>query len=139
MRLNSGDRIALKLANGRDTFLPVSELAQWVLAELEAQARHTHSYCDIENTPAIPPAVQFVRQQTDALGVLTWTFPVAYADGVVPVIGCAVEGCDEAVWSTQIIAIDNKGAAVRLTKMSAVVFGPLADPQAYVHLTAIAP
>lgn len=86
------------------------------------------------------------RAQTNAAGLLSWTFPTPYPDGVIPVVQVAVEDASAgANWGHQITSVSNTGMTVQLSKTTAVlvlgisVLGIAANPQAYVHLTAIPP
>lgn len=104
------------------------------------------SYNDLLNKPTIPTATQRLRVQTDSAGVYTWTYPSAYGAGVIPVIELTVEdNTAGATWNHKITAISNTSVTIQLGKTTAVtilgisVLGIAASPQAFVHLTAIAP
>ncbi len=91
-------------------------------------------------------ATQRLRAETNASGVYVWTFPVAYAGGVLPVVEVTVEsGIAGAVWNHSITALSNTGMTVQLTRSVAVtvlgisVLGVAATPKAFVHLTARLP
>lgn len=92
-----------------------------------------------------PPTEQRTRATTNTSGVYAWTFPSAYAGGVIPIVEITVEDSSASTWNHQITAISNTGVTIQLTKTSAVtvlgvsVLGIAATPQAVVHLTAIAP
>lgn len=102
------------------------------------------SYADLTGTPTIQ-AIQRTRAQSDTAGVLIWTFPVAYAGGVTPVVSVAVEDATAATWNVQITAISNTSVTVQLAKntvtsiLGVSVVSVAATPQAFVHLTAVAP
>lgn len=96
------------------------------------------------NKPTVQ-SIQRMRVQTSTLGAYTYTFPIAYGSGVIPVIGITVEDNSSAQWSYQITSISNTSVTIQLTKTTAVtllgisVLGIAATPQAYVHITAVAP
>lgn len=101
------------------------------------------SYADLSGTP---PPLQRTRAQTNTSGVLTWTFPIAYGGGVIPVVSLTVEDATAGVtWNEQITSISNTSVSIQLTKTTVVsilgvsVLGTAATPQAFVHMTAIAP
>lgn len=101
----------------------------------------------VQGVPGTPAVNQLrMRAQTNISGVYVWTFSIPFASGAVPVIGLAVEdGVAGVTWGHQITAISNTSVTIQLSKTTAVtvlgisVLGIAANPQAYVHLTAIAP
>lgn len=93
---------------------------------------------------------QQIRVTTASSGLYTWTYPVAYASGVVPVIECMAEGPDPqsgAVISVQIEGVPtNTSCKIRVSRSTTTiqVLGinvlSLATAVATViHLTARAP
>lgn len=107
----------------------------------------TSQYVRGDGSLATLPAgsTQRIRAQTATTGLYTWTFPTPYAPGTIPVIGVTVEDSSSSFWNHQITALSNTSVTVQLTKTSAVtvlgisVLGIGSSPQAYVHLTAVAP
>lgn len=101
----------------------------------------------VQGIPGIPAVNQLrLRAQTNTSGVYVWTFSTPFASGTIPIIGLAVEDSVAGVtWGHQIISVSNTGATIQISKTTAVtilsisVLGIAANPQAYVHLTAIAP
>lgn len=101
----------------------------------------------IQGVPGTPALSQLrMRAQTNTSGVYVWTFATPFASGVIPVIGLTVEDAVAGVtWGHQITALTNTSVTVQLSKSTAVtvlgisVLGVATTPQAYVHLTAIAP
>ncbi len=103
------------------------------------------AYADLTGKPTIIPT-QRIRAQTNTSGTYTWTFPTAYGTGITPVVGVTVEDSTAGnIWNHRITAISNTSVTIQLDKSTAVtvlgisVLGIAANPQAYVHLTAIAP
>lgn len=102
------------------------------------------AYSDLTGKPTIQ-AIQRTRVQTNSSGAYTWTFPVAYGAGVIPIISLDIEDGSAAIWNSQLTAVSNTSATIQLAKSTAVtilgisVLGVAATPQAYVHLTAVAP
>lgn len=88
---------------------------------------------------------QRTRAQTNTSGVYTWTFPTPFGAGVTPIIEVSVEDNSSSAWNHQITAISNTSVTIQLGKTTAVtilgisVLGVSSNPQAYIHLTAIAP
>lgn len=86
-----------------------------------------------------------IRAQTDTTGKYIWTFPTAFASGVIPVIEVTVQDTGTASFNHKISALSNTSATVQLTKTTAVtilgisVLGIDTSPQAFVHITATAP
>lgn len=91
------------------------------------------------------PAIQRLRVQTNALGVYTWTFPVPYGAGVLPIISCDVEDDTAAVASLKITALSNTAVSVKVTKQTQVtvvgiqVLALASSHQAFIHLVAFNP
>lgn len=114
------------------------------VAAAQADWNATSGYAQILNKPAVQ-AIQRTRALTNTSGAYTWTFPNAYGSGVVPIVDIAVEDATSATWNHQITAISNTSVTVQLQKTTAVtvlgvsVLGVAATPQAYIHLTAVAP
>jgi hypothetical protein len=87
--------------------------------------------------------VQSIRVQTDTTGKYTWTFPTAFATGVLPVIGVTVQDTSTASFNHKITALSNTAVTIQLAKTTAVtvlgisVLGVDTNPQAFVHLTAV--
>lgn len=113
-------------------------------AQVNSDWNATSGVAQILNKPAIQ-AIQRVRAQTNTSGVYTWTFPSAYGSGTTPVISLTVEDGTSSTWNHQVTAISNTSVTIQLQKTNAVtilgisVLGIAATPQAYVHLTAVAP
>lgn len=91
-------------------------------------------------------SIQRTRLQTNTAGVLQWTFPTPFATGLKPVIGVAVEDATvTANWGHEITSLTNTSVTIQLSKTTPVtvlglsVLGVSSTPQAFVHLTAIAP
>lgn len=90
-------------------------------------------------------SIQRTRAQTNTSGLLTWTFPNPFSAGVTPIIEVTVESAAVASWNHAITAISNTSVTIQLGKTTAVtvlgvsVLGVASAPQAFVHLTAIAP
>lgn len=92
------------------------------------------------------PTTLRLRAQTNASGSYTWTFPAGGFSST-PVVGVAVEDTSGsgASWGHVVTAVSSTSVTVQLTKTTAVtvlgisVLGIAATPQAYVHLSAIAP
>jgi len=89
---------------------------------------------------------QRTRVQTNTSGTYVWTFPTAYAVGIIPNVQITVEDpTPGAVWNQQITALSNTSVTVQINKTTAVtvlgvsVLGVVANPQAHVHLTAVNP
>lgn len=86
-----------------------------------------------------------LRAQTDTSGRLTWAFPTAFAAGVLPLIGVAVQDTSAASFNHKVVALTNASVTIQLTKTNVVtllgisVLGIDSNPQAFVHLTATAP
>lgn len=93
----------------------------------------------------VPQVTQRIRVQTNASGAYTWTFPTAYGSGVTPIVSVTVEDGSSAMWNHQISTPTNTSVTVQLSKTTAVtvlgvsVLGLATTPQAYIHITAIAP
>lgn len=119
-----------------------------------AAASHTHTASQVTGfddavdarvSAGISSDIRRTRAQTDTNGAYTWTFPTAFGSGITPIVSVTVEDGSSAIWNTQITSISNTSVTVQLTKTTAVtvlgvsVLGVAATPQAYVHLTAIAP
>ena len=120
-------------------------LSATAAAQVNSDWSSVSGISEILNKPVIVP-VQRLRAQTNTAGVLTWTFPTAFRTGIIPVISLTVEdGTAGVTWNEQITAISNTSVSIQLTKTTAVtvlgisVLGVAATPQAFVHLTAIAP
>lgn len=103
------------------------------------------NYNDLNNKPTIQ-AIQRTRVQTDSSGVYTWTFPNDYGGSVIPVVSVAVEdNTSGAIWSSKITAVNHSSVSVQLSKtvpttiLGISVLGTVSSPQAYIHLTAVAP
>jgi len=97
-------------------------------------------------TPSIP-AIQRLRVQTNATGDYTWTYPVAYGSGIVPIISCLTESSSSTVpQGVQIVGVPTNTSCTfkvinlpSTSVLSIVVLGAPTGSQAYLHLTAIAP
>lgn len=104
------------------------------------------SYNDLTSKPTIQ-TIQRARVQTDASGNYTWTYPVAYGAGVVPVISAISESASSTVpQGVQIVGVPTNTSATfkvinlpSTSVLSIVVLGAPTAAQAYIHLTAIAP
>lgn len=113
-------------------------------AQVQSDWNATTGLGVVLNKPTIQ-AIQRIRAQTSTTGAYTWTFPVAYGTGIIPVVEISVEDNSGAQWSHNITALTNTSMTIQLTKTTAVtvvgisVLGIAATPQAYVHLTAVAP
>lgn len=74
-------------------------------------------------------AAQCARMQTNAAGLVTWTYPVAYAGGIVPVVIPIGEG--PSPWANVIVNVQlegaqtNTSAVIRVTKTTATLIGLL--------------
>lgn len=85
------------------------------------------------------------RAQTNTSGVLTWTFPVPFT--ATPIIQITVEdvGGTGNIWNHSISAISTTAVTIQLTKtvdttvLGIHLLGISATPQAYVHVSAVAP
>ena len=103
-------------------------------------------YSAITGAPTVQ-AVQRTRVQTNATGDYTWTYPVAYAPGVIPVITAVSESASSTVpQGVQIVGVPTNTSATfkvinlpSTSVLSIVVLGAPTAAQAYIHLTAIAP
>lgn len=91
-------------------------------------------------------SIQRIRAQTATTGLYTWTFPTPFATGVKPIISVSVEDATaNAQWGHQITSVNNISATIQLSKTTPVtvvgvsVLGVATNPQAFIHLTAIAP
>lgn len=93
-------------------------------------------------------SIQRTRAQTNTSGVYTWTFPTAFGGGVTTVVQITVESsASGSVWNHSISSISNTSITVQLTRSQSSLIGLLGinllqvtgTPQAYVHITAIAP
>ncbi len=95
----------------------------------------------------VPQAIQRTRVQTDASGNYTWTYPVAYPSGVVPVLTAISESASSTVpQGVQIVGVPTNTSATfkvinlpSTSVLSIVVLGAPTAAQAYIHLTAVAP
>lgn len=104
------------------------------------------NYNDLSNKPVIPGAGQRIRAQTNTSGVYVWTFPIAYATGVKPVMEVAIEDSTAgAIFSYKITALTNTSVTIQVLRSNAItvagvsVLGAAVGAQAFVHLTAVAP
>lgn len=94
-------------------------------------------------TPA--PTTLRLRAQTNTAGVYNWTFATPFPAGTVPVVNVSVEDSTTASFNHSVSNVTNTGFTVTLRKTTAVtllgisVLGVDTSPQAFVHLTAIAP
>lgn len=101
------------------------------------------SYASLTGKPSIPSSLQRTRAQTNTSGVLTWTFPVAFAAN--PIIEVTVEDGTAATWNHQITSLSTTSVTIQITKTTAVtvlgvsVLGLAANPQAFLHVVAAAP
>lgn len=88
------------------------------------------------------------RLQTNTSGVLTWTFPRPFGSN--PIVSVEVEdtgGAATDVWSVKITAISTTACTIQLVRTSVAAIGLLGisllqvtgTPQAFCHLTAVAP
>lgn len=110
-------------------------------------AGSTSQYVRGDGSLATFPAlsIQRTRAQTNTSGAYTWTFPFGYAAGTTPIVGITVEDGGASFWNHQITTLTNTSVTIQLTKTTAVtllgisVLGIASSPQAYVHLTAVAP
>jgi hypothetical protein len=92
-------------------------------------------------------AVQRIRVQTDINGRYVWTFPTPYPAGVVPVIGLTVQDATagNVVFNHKLLAVTNTSVTIQLAKVTTIsvagvgVLGFDTNPQAFVHITAVAP
>lgn len=99
----------------------------------------------ILNKPVIQE-IQRIRVQTDTSGLYTWVFPNDYGTNIIPIISVEVEdNTTNAIWSARITAVNHTSVSVQITKsipttvLGVSVLGTASSPQAYVHITAIAP
>lgn len=90
---------------------------------------------------------QRARAQTDSSGSYTWTYPVAYGSGVVPIISVVSESASTTIpQGVQIIGVPTNTSCtfkvINLPSTSVlgiVVIGAPGGAQAYLHLTATSP
>lgn len=115
-------------------------------APVLASVATSGNYSDLTNKPVIPGAGQRIRAQTNTSGVYVWTFPIAYATGIRPVIEIAIEESTAgAIFSSKITALTNTSVTIQVLRTNAVtvagisVLGAAVGAQAFVHLTAVAP
>ena len=88
-----------------------------------------------------------LRVQTDTAGRYAWTFPAAFPVGVLPVVQITVQDTSAGSFNHKITALSNTGVTIQLVKTTAVnpvglgvtLLGIDTNPQAVVHLTAMAP
>lgn len=105
----------------------------------------TSGAASILNKPTIQ-AIQRIRAQTDTSGVYTWTFPVAYGAGVVPVVSAVAEGTNASIWNAQITSSSNTSAVIQVNRSTTAVqvlginvLSLQSNPQTFVDLQAVAP
>lgn len=97
------------------------------------------------STPVSERMHQCTRVQTNASGSYTWTFPTAYANGVIPNVHIDVEDGAGSIWSSSITAISNTSVSIQLTRTTMAtilgvnVLSVAPTPQAYVHIIAMIP
>lgn len=96
-------------------------------------------------------ATQAQRVTTASTGLYTWTYPVAFANGVVPIIECAAEGPDPQGGVTVNAQVEgtptNTAAKIRITRTASTVVALIGltilsistSVATVVHLTARAP
>lgn len=121
------------------TPLPIGTAAVGVSADY-ARADHAHA-----------PDVQRIKATTDSAGLYTWTYPVAYAGGVVPVVEAIAVGSSG---STDVINVQingtpgNTSCQVRVARTQVSVVAliglsilsiPASVGATVVHITARAP
>lgn len=152
----SGDANGAQVVVGSDTRLtnaraPVahfhnaSDIASGILDEARIPALTISKTTGLQTALDSKPSIKRIRAQTATNGIYTWTFQTPYAAGTIPVIGVTVEDSSSSFWNHQITALSNTSVTVQLTKTTAVtllgisVLGIGSSPQAYVHLTAVAP
>lgn len=93
------------------------------------------------------PSIQRVRVQTDSTGSYTWTYPIAYASGVIPVISCLTESSSSTVpQGVQLVGVPTNTSCTfkvinlpSTSVLSIIVLGSPTGAQAYIHLTAMTP
>lgn len=102
-------------------------------------------YSDLVGCPSVPTMIQRTRAQTNTNGSLTWTFPQAYGAGVIPIIQISVEDSGTGAFDHKIISISNTSVTIQIVKTSVVsilgidVLGIQANPQAWIHVSAMTP
>lgn len=96
-------------------------------------------------------AMQAQRVTTASTGLYTWTYPVAFANGVVPIIECVAEGPDPQGGVTVNAQVEgtptNTAAKIRVTRTASTVVALIGltilsistSVATAVHLTARAP
>lgn len=104
---------------------------------------YTNNYTDLLGKPAIGTVIQSTRAQTDASGNLTWTYPNAYAGGVVPHISVVGEGGSTVPLNFQIVGVPtNTSVTIKVISLPSTsvlgiaVLGAPTGTQAYVHIYA---
>ena len=101
----------------------------------------------LDGTGTAKQFIQRLRVQTDASGNYTWTYPVGYPTGVVPVITAVSESASSTVpQGVQIVGTPTNTQATfkvinlpSTTVAGIVVLGAPVAAQAYIHITAIGP
>lgn len=103
-------------------------------------------YSDLTGKPTIL-SIQRARAQTDASGNYTWTYPVAYGSGVIPVISALSETASTSIpQGVQIIGVPTNTSCVfkvlnlpATSVLGITVIGVPTGAQAYLHITAQLP
>jgi len=103
-------------------------------------------YSALTGIPTVQ-AIQRIRVQTNSTGDYTWTYPVAYGSGVIPIISAVSESASSTVpQGVQIVGVPTNTSATfkvinlpSTSVLSIVVLGAPTAAQAYIHLTAVAP
>lgn len=91
-------------------------------------------------------SVQRARVQSDASGNLTWTYPVAFPNGSIPIIAALPEGGTSVLTNIQIVGTPTNTSTTfkvlqpsGLTILGLQVLGPATGIQAYLHVFAVVP
>lgn len=128
-------------------YVTVSALATAMAGRMATPSGTTAQYIRGDGTLATLPVIQRVRVQTDSSGNYTWTYPVAYGAGVVPVVSAISESASSTVpQGVQIVGVPTNTACVfkvinlpSTSVLSIVVLGAPTGAQAYLHLTVQSP
>lgn len=95
---------------------------------------------EIAGIGSTTPIVEVTRAQTNTSGTYTWTFPMAFASGTVPVIEATPEDATvSASVDVRVTALTSTSVTVQASRLTTVL-GILtlnATPQIFVHLEAL--